>query len=82
MTQRRRDTQRSRNQSFLFPLSIFLCLLASCAHGPKTEPVALLYVQDGSVLELDPEHTLAKSALARLKLKPGAVDTSKNGNPG
>lgn len=34
------------------------------------------------VLELDPEHALAKSALARLKLKPGVVDTGKNGDPG
>ena len=47
-----------------------------------------------AVLDLDPEHALAKSALARLKLKPalkdspgptgpgGSVDTGKNGNPG
>lgn len=51
------------------------------AHYAKGE-----YLQAASsfmqVLELDPEHALAKSALARLKLKPGAVDTGKDGNPG
>lgn len=51
------------------------------AHYAKGE-----YLQAASdfyaVLDLDPEHALAKSALARLKLKPGAVDTGKNGNPG
>lgn len=51
------------------------------AHYAKGE-----YLQAASsfmqVLELDPEHALAKSALARLKLKPGAVDTAKDGNPG
>ena len=58
------------------------------AHYAKGE-----YLQAASqfyqVLELDPEHALAKSALARLKLKPalmgspsgGAIDTSKNGDP-
>ncbi|MBI5200476.1 MAG: tetratricopeptide repeat protein [Elusimicrobia bacterium] len=50
------------------------------AHYAKGE-----YLQAASdfyaVLDLDPEHALAKSALARLKLKPGAVDTGKNGNP-
>ncbi|MBI4423825.1 MAG: hypothetical protein HY554_08865 [Elusimicrobia bacterium] len=32
------------------------------------------------VLELDPDHALARSALARLRLKPGA--RQKNGDPG
>lgn len=51
------------------------------AHYAKGE-----YLQAASafmrVLELDPEHALSKSALVRLKLKPGATDTGKSGNPG
>lgn len=50
------------------------------AHYAKGE-----YLQAASafmqVLELDPEHALARSALARLKLKP-AAEAGKDGNPG
>lgn len=49
------------------------------AHYAKGE-----YLQAASAfyqaLELDPEHALAKSALARLKLKPGVVDAEPGSN--
>ena len=47
-----------------YSLATILLFLVSCAHGPKTDPIALLYVQDGSILELDPDAT-AKDPVCR-----------------